>query len=120
MKQLRLTSYARALRQGQTDAEHQLWMILRNRQIAGLKFRRQQVIGEYIVDFICFDAKLIIEVDGGQHNEKKNANRDEQRTQWLESRGYIVLRYWNNDVLENLEGVTAKIYEQFGKGGTLI
>ena len=86
-------------------------MNLRNRQLGGLKFRRQQSLGDYIVDFISFDSKLIIEVDGGQHNELASIEKDEQRTKWLEGKGYQVIRFWNNDVLENVDGVLTKIKE---------
>ena len=84
-------------------------MHLRNRQLDGLKFRRQQSLGSYIVDFISFDVKLIIEVDGGQHNETVTTEKDEQRTKWLEGKGYQVIRFWNNEVLENVDGVLLKI-----------
>ena len=84
-------------------------MNLRNRQLGGLKFRRQQSLGNYIVDFVSFDVKLIIEVDGGQHNELVTTEKDEQRTKWLEGKGYQVIRFWNNEVLENVDGVLMKI-----------
>jgi len=86
-------------------------MNLRNRQLGGLKFRRQQSLGDYIVDFVSFDVKLIIEVDGGQHNELVTTEKDEQRTKWLEGKGYQVIRFWNNDVLDNVDGVLIKIKE---------
>jgi very-short-patch-repair endonuclease len=111
MKQFKPTNLARALKQEQSDAEHQLWTILGNRQISGLKFRRQQSLGKYVVDFVSFDGNLIIEIDGGQHTEPQNIVKDEQRTRWLEQRGFKVLRFLNNDVLENLESVVAKIKE---------
>jgi len=90
MKEPKQVNLVRALRRRQSDAEEKLWMNLRNRQLGGLKFRRQQSLGNYIVDFISFDAKLIIEVDGGQHNELVTTEKDEQRTKWLESKGYQV------------------------------
>ncbi|HEX7474742.1 MAG TPA: endonuclease domain-containing protein [Dehalococcoidales bacterium] len=102
---------ARGLRRRQSGAEEKLWINLRDRRLFGVKFRRQQSIGKYIVDFISFEAKLIIEVDGGQHNSSPNLEKDEIRTKWLESRGYQVLRFWNNDVLENLDGVLIRIKE---------
>lgn len=102
---------ARELRHNQSDAERNLWSRLRNSQIDGVKFRRQQPIGDYIVDFIGFEKKLIIEVDGGQHNEKPMEIIDKQRTKYLESRGYRVIRFWNNDVLENIDGVLFRIKE---------
>ncbi len=94
---------ARALRRNQTDAEKKLWSILR-RDGLGHSFRRQHPIGPYIVDFVCLSRRLVIEADGGQHNEKQAAH-DDARTTWLEARGYSVLRFWNNDILGNIEGV---------------
>lgn len=96
------TTRARSLRRDATDAERAMWRILRNRQLAGFKFRRQQPLGPFIVDFVCFSHRLIIEIDGGQHAD--NA-ADERRTAWLERQGFRVLRFWNNDVIENEEGV---------------
>ncbi|MCK4402707.1 MAG: endonuclease domain-containing protein [Dehalococcoidia bacterium] len=107
----RQTALARKLRQGQTDAEKALWGRLKNNQLEGVKFRRQQPLGSYIVDFVSFERKIIIEVDGGQHNEREVEKRDEERTTWLKGRGYQVLRLWNNDVLTNMEGVLEKIEE---------
>ncbi len=75
----------------------------------GVKFRRQQPVGSYIVDFVSFDKKLIIEIDGGQHNEVQTREKDEQRAMWLGSEGFQVMRVWNNDVLLNLEGVLTAI-----------
>ena len=100
---------ARGLRQKQTEAEKLLWFKLRNKQLGGVKFRRQQPIGNYIVDFICFEKKLIIEIDGGQHNEALIKENDIQRTKWLEAEGYRVLRFWNSDVMNNAEGVLESI-----------
>jgi very-short-patch-repair endonuclease len=100
-------SRAKQLRQQPTDAEAKLWSRLRYKQLDGFRFRRQAPIGPYIVDFFCPTAKLIVEVDGGQHADKRDY--DERRTEWLEERGYRVLRFWNNDVLENIEGVLAEI-----------
>lgn len=80
-----------------------LWQHLRARQILGLKFRRQHPVGKYILDFACVDAKLGIEVDGGQHNELQM--QDNLRTSWLEEQGWMVLRFWNNEELQNTEGV---------------
>lgn len=98
---------ARNLRKHQTDAEKLLWSRLRNRQMEGCKFRRQQVSGPYIADFLCLEPKLIVELDGGQHLEQKE--QDEQRTSYLQYLGYQVLRFWNNDVLQNLDGVLESI-----------
>ena len=103
--------FARELRQKHTDAEKALWMRLRNRQLEGVKFRRQQSMGSYIVDFASFERKLIIEIDGGQHNEERIKERDEKRTIGLKERGYQIIRFWNNEVLTNLEGVLERIRE---------
>ena len=84
---------------------------MRDKQIDGVKFRRQQPIENYVVDFVSFEKRLIIEIDGGQHDEAENKKRDEQRTAWLEKDGYRVIRFWNNDVLLNIEGVLTKIKE---------
>ena len=93
--------HARRLRRRSTDAERLLWRHLRNRQLAGHKFRRQATLGPYIVDFMCLEAHLVIEADGGQHSEEADA----VRTLWLTSRGLRVIRFWNNDILTNIEGV---------------
>jgi very-short-patch-repair endonuclease len=85
-----------------TDAEHRLWSALRAHRPGGLSFRRQVLIGRFIVDFVCHEKRVVIEVDGGQHAE--NA-RDFERDQWLASKGYRVLRFWNHDVLRNRNGV---------------
>lgn len=102
-------AFARQLRRKQTDAEKVLWARLRREQLGGSKFRRQQLIGPYIVDFVSFASKLILEIDGGHHNEKKVMMKDEEREAFLEDRGYRVLRFWNNGVLVNLEGVLETI-----------
>ena len=86
-----------------TKAEREIWKHLRNRQVHGYKFRRQAPIGKYIVDFVCFEAKFVIEIDGGQH--KFQAEYDKERTNWLRSQGYEVTRFWNTDVLQNTDGV---------------
>ena len=98
---------ARRLRRDQTDAERKLWFALRNRQLDGFKFSRQMPIGSYIADFVCRREKLIIELDGGQHAAQ--VARDARRTAFLEARGFNVLRFWNNDVLMNMEGVLEMI-----------
>jgi very-short-patch-repair endonuclease len=90
-----------------TDAELRLWMRLRCEQIDGYRFRRQLPMGPHIVDFVCLKARLVIEVDGGQHAEIRQ--QDEGRTAWLASRGFKVLRFWNNDVLEETDGVVQTI-----------
>ena len=100
-----LTSRCRALRNNSTDAEHKLWRVLRSRQLNGFKFRKQVEINGYIVDFLCSERRLIIEVDGGQHSPE----RDARRTAYLKSQGFRLIRFWNNDVLQNLDGVWATI-----------
>jgi very-short-patch-repair endonuclease len=97
---------ARALRRNQTDAETRLWRHLRDRRFLGLKFRRQAPVGRYVADFLCLDLMLIVELDGGQHAEN---SKDRERTRALEAKGYSVVRYWNNDVLSNTEGVLAHL-----------
>jgi len=103
---------ARIIRKNQTPQEAKIWNILRNFQIQGLKFRRQYPIKNYIVDFVCKEIKLIIEIDGGQHNEVNNIEYDNERTRVLESKGYKVIRFWNNEVDENIEGVYQKIIDE--------
>ncbi len=99
------TRHARELRKNPTDAERRLWARLRRQQIEGRQFRRQAPIGRYIVDFVCFARKLIVEVDGGQHG----VDADAERTSWLEGEGFRVLRFWNNDVLGNTDAVVEAI-----------
>jgi very-short-patch-repair endonuclease len=99
---------ARMLRRDMTDAERRLWSALRHRRIAGHKFRRQHPVGPYILDFACVEMRLAIEADGGQHADSE---RDLHRTAWLEGEGWRVLRFWNNDILGNIEGVAARILE---------
>ena len=100
---------ARRLRVNQTDAETVLWNRIRNRQIDGYKFARQVPIGAYICDFVCREKRIVIEVDGGQHAESAT---DAVRDRYLIAEGYRVLRFWNNDVLGNLEGVLATIQSE--------
>ena len=107
-------TFARRLRRDQTDAEQTLWARLRNRQLGGWKFRRQVPLGKFVVDFACYDEKLVVELDGGQHGE--NPDDDAARTAWLEARGFRVLRFWNHEVLENLEGVLTTIAEVLQPG----
>jgi very-short-patch-repair endonuclease len=102
-----LVSLSRNLRKRQTDAENLLWRHLRRKQVEGVKFRRQHPIGKYIVDFVCLEKQLILEIDGGQHAIEKD--KDNERDNWLRAEGYKVLRFWNNDVLTNLEGVLETI-----------
>jgi very-short-patch-repair endonuclease len=89
-----------------TDAERKLWQALRARQFDGLKFRRQVPVGPYVADFLCYRARLVVELDGGQHVESA---RDEVRDRWFTQNGFRVLRFWNNDVLKNLDGVSVAI-----------
>jgi very-short-patch-repair endonuclease len=89
-----------------TDAERKLWLIIRSRQLGGAKFRRQQPIGPFIADFVCQEGRLIVEDDGGQHADNDG---DVQRTVFFESKGYRVLRFWNSDILQNLEGIAESI-----------
>ena len=98
---------ARGLRETMTDAERKLWYRLRNRQLDGHKFRRQHEIDPYIVDFVRAEAMLIVELDGGQHAEQQEY--DDRRTRHLEAKGYRVLRFWNNDILGNPDGVARMI-----------
>ncbi|SRR6266568_2844659 len=94
---------ARELRGNPTEAEKHLWSKLRLRQVNGHRFRRQVPIGPYVADFACLARRLIIEVDGGQHADR--ATQDDARTAWLERQGFYILRFWNNEVLGNIEGV---------------
>lgn len=103
-----MTSFARQLRSDPTEAEKHLWRSLRGKS-TGSKFRRQAVIGRYVVDFVCFEKKLIIEVDGGQHSQDQ---KDILRDEWLRSQGFEVMRFWNNEVLGNLDVVYEKIEER--------
>lgn len=105
---------AKAMRHEPTDAEAKLWSRLRNRQIDGGKFRRQVPFGNYVLDYYCAEAKLAIEVDGGQHAEERRAH-DDVRTQFLVSEGVRVLRFWNGDVLKNCDGVLEQIYLTLGQ-----
>ena len=98
---------ARKLRENQTDIEVKLWSRLRDRQLGGAKFRRQHPIGPYIADFCCVEQALIIELDGGQHANQSSA--DQHRTNLMKNLGYRVLRFWNSDVLSNLDGVLTVI-----------
>ena len=109
MIQSHLTERARELRSNMTNAERHLWKHLRQRQIAGYRFRRQMPMGSYIVDFICLERRLIIEIDGSQHQEQQVY--DARRDQWLAEQEFQVLRFWNNEVLNQTEGVLMRILE---------
>lgn len=103
----KLTVFAKNLRKNSTKSERILWKHLRNKQLEGLKFRRQQPIGKYIVDFVCFEKQIIIEVDGGHHIVQ--IKKDLERDNWLSQKNFKVLRFWNNDVLTNIDGVLEEI-----------
>ena len=107
--QKRLTGVARKLRNDLTDAERRLWSHLRASQLGGIKFTRQLPIGPFVVDFACRSARLAIELDGGQHADSP---ADDARTQIIEAHGYRVIRFWNNDVLQNTDGVLTAILEE--------
>lgn len=101
------TERARSLRSDMTDAEQKIWQAIRGEQIKGHKFRRQYVIGSYITDFACINEKLLIELDGGQHQDQMEY--DAKRTEFLLAHGWRVLRFWNNDVMVNMDGVLFSI-----------
>ena len=111
MTEDRMRRFARAMRHDGTDAEKRMWRLLRGRRFAGWKFRRQAPLGPYILDFISFEAMLVIEVDGGQHAESA---ADARRDAWLAQRGYSVLRFWNNEVLTEEDSVVVRIAEELG------
>src|SRR6185369_9789901 len=94
-----------------TDAEQLLWYCLRRKQLGGFRFRRQHPFDRFVLDFYCCETKLAIELDGGQHNEPDAQARDQERTELLACHGIQVLRFWNNEVLTNLEGVVQKVYD---------
>ena len=98
---------ARSFRKGMTEAENRMWYFLRGRRLNGYKFIREQIIGDYIADFVCRQKKVVIEVDGGQH--AKAVEYDKKRTEFLEKEGYRVFRVWNNEVFQNIEGVLEAI-----------
>jgi very-short-patch-repair endonuclease len=95
-----------------TDAERKLWFLLRDRRLDGIKFRRQVPFGPFILDFVCFEPKVVVEVDGGQHADSQT---DIARDKKLKAEGFVVIRYWNSDVLKNPEGVLADLLERFAK-----
>lgn len=98
-----INGIAKTLRKNLTDSERKLWKYLRAKRFGGLKFRRQEPIGNYIVDFVCYEKRLVIEVDGGQHAQEKY--EDAVRDGWLREQGFKVLRFWDNEVLANIRGV---------------
>ena len=111
-----ITSRARRLRRDSTDAERLLWNRLRGRRLAGYKFRRQSPICGYIVDFACFDKRLIVEIDGGHHGLESNLGNDEVRRARIESGGFRVLRFWNSDVFADIDGVLESVLRQLESG----
>ena len=112
MSKCMLSINARNLRKRQTRAEHFLWRQLRARHLREAKFRRQVPVGNYIVDFVSFEKKIVIELDGGQHAETTAS--DAARDAWLQGRGYKVLRFWDNEVFQNLEGILEVIRRNIG------
>jgi very-short-patch-repair endonuclease len=111
----RLRSRARHLRQNETEAERRIWSRLRAHRFGGASIRRQVPIGPYVADFVCFDSRLVVEIDGGQHADSA---RDRKRDAWLQSQNFRVLRFWNNDGLSNLEGVLEQISQALAAQGT--
>jgi very-short-patch-repair endonuclease len=104
---------ARTLRGNMTEAERRIWQILRSHQMKGYKFRRQVPMGQYIADFVCHEERLIVEIDGGQHD--RSSPQEAERTGFLQNQGYRVLRFWNNEVLANLDGVHEAIAGELGR-----
>ena len=100
---------AKQLRKNSTDAEWALWRVLRSRQLAAYKFRRQQPLGPYIVDFVCFEARLVVEIDGGHHGEEQQLAHDSKATAWLLNENFRVLRFWNHEVLNHLDAIYSAI-----------
>lgn len=107
----RITNIAKVLRKRSTKEERFLWRHLKSKQLEGLKFRRQQPIGNYIVDFVCFEKRIIIELDGGQHTNITEEKKDKIRDKWFKVQGFKVLRFWNNDVFKNMNGIFEVIIE---------
>jgi len=104
--------HARVMRRISTDAERKLWFLLRDRRLDGIKFRRQVPFKNYILDFVCFERKLVVEVDGGQHSDSL---ADRTRNELLRAEGFQVARYWNNDVLQNPEGVLSDLLDRLAR-----
>jgi len=107
-----IAEQAKSLRKDSTEAEMLLWRHLKAKRFCGYKFRRQEPIGKFIADFVCFETKIIIELDGVQHKESRE--RDQERDRWLEENGFKVLRFWNNELFESLESVLNSIKKQLG------
>ena len=104
-----INGIAKTLRKDLTDSERELWKYLRAKRLGGLKFRRQEPIGNYIVDFVCYEKRLVIEVDGGQHAQEKK--KDAVRDGWLREQGFKVIRFWDSEVLTNILGVLELVGE---------
>lgn len=104
-----LALLANKFRKSLTEAERKLWGIIRRKQLGGFRFRRQVVFGKFVLDFVCFDPKIVIEVDGGQHNDEENKKYDRLRTEYLQSHGYRVLRFWNFQIFNEIEVVAEEI-----------
>ena len=116
---LRANTYrTRRLRSNPTDAERILWHHLRLRQVDGYKFRRQRPIGPYFVDFVCLEKRVVIEVDGGQHSQQRSY--DARRDAWLKNEGFIVLRFWDHEVLTQIESVKQVIWEALGAPSSIL
>ena len=111
-----LLAAARDLRKNMTDAEQLLWYCLRRKQLGGFRFRRQHPFDRYVLDFYCCEAKLAVELDGGQHNRSDIQVQDEERTSYLNSHGIRVVRFWNNEIFSNPEGVLRAIYDVLQQG----
>ena len=107
--------FVKSLRKSQTDAERFLWKYLRNRRFRGLKFRRQFPIGRYILDFFCVEKRLAIELDGGQHSRDTVLKKDKTRGEFLQRFNITVIRFWDNDVLTNLDGVLQRLEKKISK-----
>jgi len=104
---------ARTLRQNMTEAERRVWRILRSHQMKGYRFRRQVPIGRYIADFVCHEVRLIVGIDGGQHD--RSSPSEAERSGFLQTEGYRILRFWNDEVLANLDGVHETIADELGR-----
>ncbi|MHB8104689.1 MAG: endonuclease domain-containing protein [Dehalococcoidales bacterium] len=109
MEKKLITDAARELRTRQTEAEKILWFKIRDKQFHGIKFRRQEPIGNFIADFVCYEKKLILEIDGQPHKETSTKINDSQRTKWLKEQGFKVLRFWNSEIQNDIESVLEKI-----------
>jgi len=116
-KPIPTTEFARGLRRNMTEAERRFWSIVRGRRIKGLKFRRQQPVGPFVVDFICVDARLIVELDGAQHRDEEQFWHDYRRTAYLKALGYEVMRFSNVEVLKHPFQMAEQIAGRVGRTG---